>query len=293
MGSVWYGKRKSNAITGKLEKQDKANWIINKGLHQAIIPEGLFEEVQQMIGDKSKKPTRSNRAYLLSRILWCDKCGGKMHGYTYHDKLKNKTYSYYKCHNHTSKGASVCEGLSIPTAQLEEFIVGYLADLEKDKKFMADKKKLLKALESELNIDSKEIDSRLKVLAKKESELERRKAVLLDKLEKEVIDDETFKSRFDAISSELGENRLAQESLGGATKDKEIQRDTIEMSFEGLSSFKEGWEYLDDESKAAKLRTIVKSVAVTEENINLEIYLSSDSLEEMSRTDTGSSRRRA
>jgi hypothetical protein len=62
----------------------------------------------------------SKNFYLLSGICRCE-CGGAMTGYTLR-KPNGKTYSYYKCHNHTSKGSKICAGNTVAREFLETFV---------------------------------------------------------------------------------------------------------------------------------------------------------------------------
>jgi site-specific DNA recombinase len=145
-GMIWYGKRKTDPISGKLIAQDKKDWLVGKGEHDPIIYEGTFNIVQKLISNRRGKPTRAKRTYLLSGIIRCGHCGGAMTGHTFNKKGTDKSYSYYKCYNKLQKGPIACKGLSLTANQLEEFVIDQLIHLSENRTFLSDKKKMLKIL---------------------------------------------------------------------------------------------------------------------------------------------------
>ncbi len=273
-GRIWYGKRKTDLVTGKLNHVKKEDWKYSEGEHERIISDEVFNEVQKVLESRKQKPSRASRTYLLSGIIRCGKCGGPMYGYTcYKDGKKSggKTYFYYKCHNYASKGKSVCSGLSIPGKTLEDFIIEKLMELSKDRKFLNDKRKMLETLKEEAKPRKLEKKEELKKLKSEEKKLEDKKIVLLEKLEDRVIDDLTFKERFTQIRSELEKNRMRQSEI--EIPETDFSELALTVSFEEISDFKKNWEFLDDEGKRTKLQTIVKSVKVTEDKVDMEIFL--------------------
>lgn len=63
----------------------------------AIISQGKFDAVQEVLKEIGKRRIGTKRFYLLNGILRCSKCGGKMYGRTLKDKRYNKYYLYYYC----------------------------------------------------------------------------------------------------------------------------------------------------------------------------------------------------
>jgi site-specific DNA recombinase len=53
-----------------------------KGLHEAIVPEELFDRVQERRRYRAavKQPSPPSDDYLLSKLLRCERCGARMHG---------------------------------------------------------------------------------------------------------------------------------------------------------------------------------------------------------------------
>ncbi|MFS2188916.1 recombinase family protein [Mucilaginibacter sp. Mucisp84] len=69
-----------------------------KGLHEAIIPENLFDEVQDIVNTKKRlvgQRTDSNDLFPLKRYLICPVCGRKLCGS--YSQGRHKKYPYYHC----------------------------------------------------------------------------------------------------------------------------------------------------------------------------------------------------
>ncbi|MFH0932762.1 MAG: recombinase family protein [Nitrospirota bacterium] len=288
IGKIWYGKRKTDLETGRLKKVQEEGWKVASGLHKPIVPEKIFRQAQESLDSISRKPTRAFRTYLLSGLLRCGKCGGPMHGYTFAKKSSGKAYSYYKCHNYGSKGTTVCTGMTVPARELEDFVVQTLNDLSKDKPFLQDKEKMLAFLREEAK--PKKRKENLERLRRNEKDLEARLETLLEKLESGLIDDLDFKRRYEKIKAQLNENRLAQEKISDSGDQSQVAYDALKASFEEIYSFGKNWEFLDDQTRARKISTIVKKIKVHEEKIEMQVYLD---VKEAFRRDRGSWQQRA
>ena len=277
-GRIWYGKRKTS-LSGKLKNVPKEKWQIVKGEHERIISDNVFYQVQDIIGERSFKKTRAEKTYLLSGLLRCGKCHGTMYGYTYRKKYKSREtgktkvteYFWYKCHNNASKGSTVCEGITLPGNELEDFVVKELMKLSKDRKFLNDKKKMMKVLEEKLK-PKHSADRDLKRLVAEEGNLEERKQVLIEKLETRVIDDITFKKEFDRMKKLLQVNQEAQAKVKSFAKNSELNKIALNASFEQLADFGNNWEFLDIEGRKARLQVVVKEIIVNDGKIDIKVF---------------------
>jgi hypothetical protein len=61
-------------------QRDRSKQI--KGLHAAIVPEALFDPVQELRRQRARtlKPGRPSDRYLLRGLAHCRRCHAKMHG---------------------------------------------------------------------------------------------------------------------------------------------------------------------------------------------------------------------
>ena len=194
-----------------------------------------------------------------------------MNGHTYRKK-DGKTYTYYKCANR-AKITAQCEGLTIPANRLEEFIIKTLTDLSENTVFLQDKEKMMKMLRDDVSPGKSKVDDDRKRLLSAEKDLLSRRDNLLDALERELVDETDFRERYEKVKLELEENRLLQSRMQTATEDFDVTQAAMKASFEEISSFGLNWENLDIEGRIAKIRSIVKRIKVTEENVDVQLYL--------------------
>lgn len=116
-GKIAYGRRKAEKVHGTrneyhLVEQD--NYILVDGLHEAIIPEDVWQEAQVKVVAQAKKYENVNRGknehiHLLSGIIKCPVCGAGMYGNKSikhkKDGTKYKDFYYYGCkHRNMSRG---------------------------------------------------------------------------------------------------------------------------------------------------------------------------------------------
>jgi site-specific DNA recombinase len=282
-GFLTYGKRKTDPVSGRLIKQDKETWTIVEGEHDPIVPFEIFEKVQNLLSQNQGKPTKSNRTYLLSGILRCGLCGGAMTGHTFTKKENQKKYSYYKCYSRLQKGDIACKGLSLPAADLEDFIIDKIMALSTDTVFLSDKKKMLDVLRSRINDDENGDD--IKRIDKEIGHLKERLDTLLDKMERSLISDEDFQPRYEKIKNDINSLENEKTKIITSGKSKQIAINSLESSFEEIAAFNKNWDYLDDAGKALRLRAVVKEIKATKDKIDMDIYLD---VANMSRMDKGS-----
>lgn len=269
-GKLVYGARKTDTKTGKLKKAKKSDLTLTEGLHERLIDNETFLTVKHILSNTSLKKTNAEKQYLLSRILKCGKCGGSMNGQAHNKNKGGKTYVYYKCSNRF-KIPPQCEGLTIPANKLEAFVVKTLTELSKDKVFLNDKKKMMKTLKKETAPEKTKKD--IARLVSTEKDLVSRRDNLLDALERKIIDDKNFQERFNKLKEELENNRQMQQQLRSFASSLDTTQAALKASFEEISSFGLNWKYLDFEGKVARIRAIVKEIRVTEEDIDIQIYL--------------------
>ncbi|MFC1674611.1 recombinase family protein [Candidatus Omnitrophota bacterium] len=118
-GYFTYGKRAGNSK----KVLPKEEWLTIKGSFEPIISEELFDQVQAIIRQRDYvRQDLTGEVYLLSGLIRCGQCGGRMAG-SYAQKENGKRYFYYKCHNHDSKGESICEGNTVRRDYIEEQVL--------------------------------------------------------------------------------------------------------------------------------------------------------------------------
>ena len=277
-GKISYGKTKTDIETGALKGVERSRWKVVDGLHEPLIPDGLYDEAQKVLESRRRKPTRAARSYLLSGLLKCGKCGGPMYGQTFEKKSSGKSYSYYKCLYRDTRGSSVCGGLSIPAKFLEDQIVKAITEKSRDTAFLQDRERMLASLKEQLRPDARK--QSLERLRKQQRDIERKVETLVDKLASGLIKDSDFRKHYERFNADLTENRLHRERLSEMQDTSRSAYEALKASFDEISDFGRNWEFMDDPAKAMKLSSVVKQITVHKGRADMEIFL--DRVEETS-----------
>ena len=82
-------------------------------------------------------------------------------------------------------------------------VVDSILKISENRTFLTEKEKLLKELKQSIKPENKDIENERKLILKQEKELVSRRDTLLEKLEKQILDDETFAERFSKIKQAL------------------------------------------------------------------------------------------
>lgn len=120
-GKIAYGRRKTEKVHGTrneyhLVEQD--NFLLVDGLHEAIIPEDVWNAAQVKLVAQAKKYEHVNkgkneRTHLLSGIVKCPICGAGMYGNKSikhkKDGTKYKDFFYYGCKHRSMQRGHKCD----------------------------------------------------------------------------------------------------------------------------------------------------------------------------------------
>lgn len=174
-----------------------------KGKHKAMITREEFDMVQVALGKRGRPIARSH-TFDLTGLFRCSECGCAI---TASQKIKHYkgtgrtvTYTYYHC---TKKNKNKrCNSKPLTEADMMAQINKVLAKVRPDQEFIAWAKKWLSAMHlNESAFQEETLKSQQKALLSLENKLNK----LLDALLKEVIDDESYKSKKIKLEAEKRE----------------------------------------------------------------------------------------
>ena len=99
-----------------------------KGLHDPIVPEQLFDRVQEVRSWRTRvvKPGRPSEDYLLRKLLYCERCGARMHG------NRGSTGRIRRYHCSTRRHGDGCDQPLAHAEPLEAQIVDWLRGFQPD-----------------------------------------------------------------------------------------------------------------------------------------------------------------
>jgi Recombinase zinc beta ribbon domain len=105
----------------------------NKGQHEPIVSEELFDRVQEVRGWRAHfvKPGRPSDEYLLRKLLHCERCGARMHG----TRGSRPPTRRYQCS--TRRHGGDCDQPQTKAEPLEIQVVDWLQDFKPDEELRA------------------------------------------------------------------------------------------------------------------------------------------------------------
>ncbi|MFA5111890.1 MAG: recombinase family protein, partial [Desulfobaccales bacterium] len=125
---------KNPFFIGKLRYREH----VFKGLHEAIIDEGTFADVQKYLERNfaiKKSLNRNKHHFLLKGLVRCAACDSIMTpNFAY--SHTGERYFYYKCSSVNKMDKTACPVRSVPAKELDGFVVRKLSALGKDKAFV-------------------------------------------------------------------------------------------------------------------------------------------------------------
>ena len=114
-------------------RNEETDWVVSETLHEAIVDRTMFDAVQRRLVERATSANtrgqrRKRQPYLLSGLLYCRHCGGKMHGAS-HSKQKNgKKYRWrkYVCSTYHAYGKSHCTHNQVDADEIERTVVSQI-----------------------------------------------------------------------------------------------------------------------------------------------------------------------
>ncbi|SMD70634.1 recombinase family protein [Bacillus cereus] len=258
---VYIGKIRFNQYENWAEKRRSGknkDAIIVDGEHEAIIPEDLWERVQQKRSARSYKAVQSDQPYILTKLIRCPQCGAGM--VAGKSKGANKTYRYYKCGTFHNKGASECSANSI-NADVAELQV-----LEEFKRIVTESK-FLQRLVQKMN---KERENAKKPLIQEKKRLE----IALNKCDKYIVNitdslmkDPDLMPIFAEKLKEQQQAKLTFQQQLEETEEKLLNTSTNPIDLMALNYLVKNidsiLEQATSEEKKELLRMIIKEIEIT------------------------------
>ena len=141
-GRLIWGRSRKRDEWGELRAAStpKDDWIVREREDLRIVPEGLWQQVQNRMraqrqiylrntgGRLLSKPGNSLEArYLLSGMALCGACGGTFVARPSGHRIASRRHVRYTCHSFLVKGSSVCSNnLTLPRAATERAILALI-----------------------------------------------------------------------------------------------------------------------------------------------------------------------
>ncbi|HBF3352049.1 TPA: recombinase family protein [Clostridioides difficile] len=210
----------------RLENMGEEDKFYMKDHHEPIISEEVFEKAQEILNRRNKNRTtvgsgkreKYSRKYAFSCMLECGFCGGTLTRRNWHS---GSQYSkvIWQCVTATKKGKKFCKhSKGIPETAIEEAFVESYRLLCDDNKDVLEE--FLQRMDDTLS--SSVVSKQLAKAEKEIDALEKKKSKLVDMRLEEIIDKETYESKYaDLVSKQeqLVEERQKLQETSDNEKD--------------------------------------------------------------------------
>jgi len=176
------------------ERRPKSDWIVVDNAWPALISQDLFDQVQARRLDSRRRHRQTTGSsvrsgYLLTGLMYCSVCGGRLTGQT---TISGKGYRtrYYVCGSHHRGGKEACpKRYTVPAKVVEEHVLAVIrGDLAK----LRDDEQLHRYIADELQRVSSHQSDAQENLQRRLAELDQQSAKLRDHLL--ALDSETARS---------------------------------------------------------------------------------------------------
>lgn len=279
-GYISYGRRKKEKIKGtrnKYHQVKKNDYQINKGIHEAIISEGIWDKAQKKKNELKNKYERINKnnkgVHLLTGLLKCPICGANMYSVRSR-KLKkdgtiNKDFNYYSCKHRKeiSKGKKCNYKSQVNEEELNKAVEELIIKMIKDDS-------LSNLIKEKINIevDTNQIDLEIERYKKELRINNKKKNNLITELESLNVDDKHYsrmKADYTLRLNKIYDNIEKLEINIQEAKDKKINIEKSKISanniYDLLTNFEKLYEKLDGYERKELLNTLVSEINIFEE----------------------------
>lgn len=280
LNPLYVGKIRYNVRQNWSEKRRKninKNPIIVDGIHEPIIDEITWRQVQALFESSEGKPARIyDGQYPLTGILKCPECGAGMVIARTVNTLKDgskRRLAYYACGNWKAKGTTVCHSNTIRVEKANDYVFSRITEL-------ISSDKMVKSIVTKLNADRNDkINPAKKILeqiSKDLQQLERRKTKLFDAYEDDIITQDDFRKRNDELNERIAtlyDLRNKQENILNQEKINEVSYELVKNT---LKKFNEIMKIDMTRQKQKKLlHMIISEITINEkrevDSINIKL----------------------
>lgn len=193
---------RNDTYIGKRKYQDQ----LYEGKHKAIVPESLFNKVQNRL-DMSKRERHvthiSNLPHTLTDILECGYCGNHMT--SIYSNPRGKKYLFYRCTSRNKDSKDRCSSKDIKADEIERFVEKIIKQLVIDEKFFS---AVFKRLVYNSSVGLKELQDEFSQL---KSNLANKKTEITNILNAIALQPSDLAQK--SLNTKLGELELNQEEI--------------------------------------------------------------------------------
>ena len=188
-GSQFYGQKRYRKVKGGrrvVTDCPESEWIMIDGFTPPIIPESVFEAVQNRLSIRQAMYSKPRNPYLLTGFIRCGKCGAPAVGSSLQRNIR-----YYRCRgtSRTPAQPATCDQLHMRADRLEPLVWGYL------KNTIQKPEVLVKELRDFLETGAGDIGKEMARLRHEVGDLKGQQRRLIEQRQKDFIDQDILESQ--------------------------------------------------------------------------------------------------
>lgn len=296
-GTIAFGRRTKVKIRGTRDEYARVEtdkYISGQGKHEAIISEELWNQAQEKIKSRSKTGPNPayNRTYLLSGLLRCPCCGGRMSSAVNQWKtIDGAAYSsaYYRCRNAWNETGHHCDyKYRFDMKELDDSIISFVKKTI-NKGLFAEKIKE----EFKQTIDVSHLLKEKKQYESKLSQVLNNKQMLENKIDYMPMDTphrdqklEDYNKRLDELYDVVDEIEKCIKDVDKKIKGIENSSKNYDFIMANLEAFESLFDKMDDTERRKMITMLIKEINIDSEtqkikSIKFNFDLSSDNNDEI------------
>ncbi len=242
-----------------------------EGIHEPIISQELWEQVQKRHAIKSKAVKKEiDHDYLLSGILRCPECGNGMLPIHVTSKRKDGTFRmnyYYACGAYLNKGKTACHANSVRAGDAEEKVLEWLHEILTSPFWIYKVTEAIKQSQNGMDLpqeaERKMIQDRLTAITKQQKQI-------LVYYENGVLSRDAFLLEAQALKIEKQELAASMEKVQSAEHQVEWAVEEIKATFHQLRFL---LRKASAEKQKALIRALVTKIYVNDHRQVAELEL--------------------
>ncbi|HDR8244682.1 resolvase [Bacillus thuringiensis] len=272
----WNEKRRNNI---------NPNPIIQKGEHEPIISEEVWQIAQNVYQSRSCKPNRIHDGeFPLTGIMRCPVCGAGMVIGRTTNKLKDGTkrvLEYYVCGACKNKGTLVCRSNGVRTEYADAFTLGKLQRLMHSDKLI---KELVKSVNSRNGKIFAPLQKEFDMYAKQMDKAEQKLLKTFDAYTDELISKAMYVEKAKRLEGQIQELKELMEPLRKQIKGNTVKIVSYEMIKGVLLNFSKAFQNaLTREQRKRLLHLLIHKITINEDREieSIQLKLNNEVLKEL------------
>lgn len=238
---------------------------IIKGIHEPIISKDLWDKVQELHKQKSRKPAKTFIGHFpLTTLLRCPTCNQGMIGH-HSKKSKNSDeyIRYYQCGDFHYKGSAVCKSNLVRADDAEKYVFEKLQNLLSNTDYLVS---IIHSLNEKLHLVKQPLHEQLDYINKQIASLKKNIEKYLSIFENHLMDGSIVKEKILKYEAELKQLITTRSEVEFEINKPTVNEITFDKVYHSLKHFQNVLMYTEPEKIKNLLHTIVKEITVNKGN---------------------------